>query len=437
MPTGNCGAKAVNVTSTHLALSAERRPVGQASQPTHGSLDQWLVHKLLQILGSPPIRLRIWSDEDACTANTAPVATLRISDRAALLRLIADPAMQFGELYMNDRIRLVDGSLVAALEMIFLRQSQAVRGDCAAATIARLLRRTRRNSLAGSRRNIHEHYDLGNDFYRLWLDPTLSYTCAYFPTVQTCLADAQIAKLDYVCRKLRLNADDEVVEAGCGWGGLALHAAGRFGARVRAFNISHEQIVYARKQAQRLGLTNRIEFIEDDYRNVKGACDAFVSVGMLEHVGPDNYRELGRLISRTLRPNGCGLIHSIGRVAPEPVNAWIERRIFPGAYIPSLQEMMQIFEPAGMSVLDVENLRLHYARTLECWLATFERQQSAIAKMFDERFVRMWRLYLSGSQAAFQAGDMQLFQVLFAPAASRRTAWTRQHLYTNKAEAPA
>jgi cyclopropane-fatty-acyl-phospholipid synthase len=324
----------------------------------HG-VEQRLVRKLLQILGSPAIRLQLWSGDELCTSNAAPVATLRIMDRAALLRLIADPALQFGELYMDNRIQLVDGTLVAALEMIFLRQSDAVRGNRLATKFTRLLRRTRSNSLTGSRRNIHEHYDIGNNFYKLWLDPTLSYTCAYFPNTQTSLADAQIAKFDHVCRKLRLSAGDEVVEAGCGWGSLALHAASRFGARVRAFNISHEQIAYARDQARRRGLTGRVEFIEDDYRNVSGLCDAFVSIGMLEHVGRENYANLGRLVSRTLRPNGCGLIHSIGRSSPEPVNAWIERRIFPGAYIPSLQEMMQIFEPAGMSVLDVENLRLH------------------------------------------------------------------------------
>jgi cyclopropane-fatty-acyl-phospholipid synthase len=211
--------------------------------------------------------------------------------------------------------------------------------------------------LAGSRDNIHKHYDLGNDFYSLWLGETMAYTCAYYPTAETTLDQAQVAKMDHVCRKLLLGANDTVVEAGCGWGSLALHMAGRYGAKVRAFNISKEQIAYARGRARELGLESRVDFVEDDYRNIKGTYDAFVSVGMLEHVGRENYPELGRVISRCLSNEGRGLIHSIGRNRPEPLHPWIERRIFPGAYPPSLGEMMQIFEPTNLSVLDVENLR--------------------------------------------------------------------------------
>jgi cyclopropane-fatty-acyl-phospholipid synthase len=150
---------------------------------------------------------------------------------------------------------------------------------------------------------------------------------------------------------------------------------------------------------------------------------------MLEHVGRENYAGLGRLIARSLRPTGRGLIHTIGRSAPAPTNPWIERHIFPGAYIPSLREILQIFEPTDMSVIDVENLRPHYARTLALWLAAFEEQRAAVTAMFGERFVRMWRLYLAGSQAAFQSGDLQLFQVLFAPARHGQQAWTRAHWY--------
>ena len=200
----------------------------------------------------------------------------------------------------------------------------------------------------------------------------MAYTCAYYPTAEATLDEAQRAKMDHVCRKLRIGAADSVIEAGCGWGGLALHIAGRYGAKVRAFNISREQIEFARRQAQDRGLAHRVEFIEDDYRNITGACDVFVSVGMLEHVGRENYPGVGAVISRVAGTGGRGLIHSIGRNRPEPLHPWIERRIFPGAYPPSLGEMMQIFEPFNLSVLDVENLRLHYARTLRDWSDRYE-----------------------------------------------------------------
>jgi cyclopropane-fatty-acyl-phospholipid synthase len=172
-----------------------------------------------------------------------------------------------------------------------------------------------------------------------------------------------------------------------------------------------------------------LEYVHDDYRNAAGPCDAFVSVGMLEHVGTENYPTLGRVISRCLKPDGRGLVHTIGRNQPARLHPWIERRIFPGAYPPSLKEMMDIFEPWNLSVLDVENLRLHYARTCGQWLEAFEAARDRVAAMFDERFVRMWRLYLAGSAAAFRTGELQLFQVVFAPGRSNAVPWTRADLY--------
>ena len=206
--------------------------------------------------------------------------------------------------------------------------------------------------------------------------------------------------------------------------------ARHFGVRVRAFNISHEQIAYARQRAEALGLASRVEFIEDDYRNMTGRFDAFVSVGMLEHVGPDHYHELGRTIDRVLSRTGRGLIHSIGQIrSGKPLNPWIRRRIFPGAYPPSLQEIAALLEPWEFSVLDVENLRLHYAQTLRHWLARFDAVADRVAARFDPAFVRMWRLYLTSSAAAFLAGALQLFQVLFARPRVNEIPWTRAGLY--------
>ena len=226
-----------------------------------------------------------------------------------------------------------------------------------------------------------------------------------------------------------LQPGEKVVEAGCGWGALALHMATRYGVHVTAFNISREQIAYATDRAHALGADGRVEYVEDDYRNIRGRFDAFVSVGMLEHVGRENYHELGGLIDQVLERDGRGLIHSIGHLRPDPLNAWIEKRIFPGAYPPSLREMLEVLEPCSFAVLDVENLRLHYALTLEHWLRRFDDARERVREMYDERFLRAWRLYLCGAQAAFRAGEMQLFQVLFARGRSNRVPWTRDHLY--------
>src|SRR5690606_22797116 len=237
--------------------------------------------------------------------------------------------------------------------------------------------------------HIHHHYDLGNDFYALWLDPQLVYTCAYFPTPDASLEAAQRAKLEHVARKLRVRPGERIVEAGWGWGALALHLARHHGARVRAFNIAREQLEFARARARAEGLAGQVEFVEDDYRNVSQPCDAFVSVGMLEHVGPEHYRDLGRVIDRSIGAHGRAFLHFIGRHKRQPFSPWIERRIFPGAYAPTLAELAPALEPHALAVVDVENLRPHYARTPEHWPARLRAPRDGVRPRLDARFLRM------------------------------------------------
>jgi cyclopropane-fatty-acyl-phospholipid synthase len=381
----------------------------------------------LRLFGAPPLRVVLWDGEEVGAPAGTARFTLRLRDRGTLWKVLANPDLGFGDAYSDGRLE-VEGDFLAFLETMY-RLEEEQRG-----LLARLwgrLNRLQGSTLARARSNIHHHYDIGNDFYRLWLDEQLVYTCAYFPSPAASLEEAQVAKMDHVCRKLHLRPGQKVIEAGCGWGALALHMARRFGVRVRAFNISHEQVAHARERARAEGLERQVEFVEDDYRNITGTCDAFVSVGMLEHVGPRHYRQLGRVIQRCLAPAGLGLIHSLGRNSPRPMNAWLGRRIFPGAYIPALREMMEVLEPYEFSILDVENLRLHYARTVEHWLHRFEQVADRVAGMFDARFVRMWRLYLAGSLAGFTTGLIQLFQIVFAPGASHAVPWTRAHVYAN------
>lgn len=399
--------------------------------PTPGqvrrSFEGRLLRRLLSGLGNPPVEFQLWTGERIAPATAASIR-IRIADRSTLLRVLRDPQVEFPDAYSNGKIE-VEGDLVQMIALLYRGMASVEAKPSIGSRIARWFRGSQRNTLAGSRRNIHHHYDIGNEFYSLWLGETMAYTCAYYPTAETSLDEAQVAKMDHVCRKLRLGSSDTVVEAGCGWGSFALHMASRYGARVRAFNISREQIAFARLRAKEQGLDGRVEFIEDDYRNITGRYDVFASIGMLEHVGKENYPELGRVARRVLVPDGRGLIHSIGRNYPAPLQPWIERRIFPGAYPPSLGEMMQIFEPADLSVLDVENIRLHYALTLREWLARYEAAVDKVRSMFDELFVRMWRLYLAGSVAAFESGTLQLFQVLFTTPQNNRIPLTREYIY--------
>lgn len=390
------------------------------------SVDRALGSILARALGAAPLRLVLWDGSEIAGDTSGKRFRLHLHSRRALLLLLVHPQLYFGECYGDGSLD-VEGNLPDVLTALYEATTGQPHGVHMA--IDRVSAHLRRISPSRSRCNVHHHYDLGNDFYRFWLDELMVYTCAYFVAPGVTLEEAQLAKLDLVCRKLRLRPDERVIEAGCGWGALALHMARRYGARVRAFNLSGEQVAYARECAARAGLADRVEFVEEDYRAATGRCDAFVSVGMLEHVGLRCYRELGRVIRRVLTSDGRGLLHSIGRPSPAPTNAWIARRIFPDGYTPSLAEMMEVFEPNGLAVLDVENLRLHYARTLEHWLERYERAVPQVRAMFDERFVRTWRLYLAGSIAGFRFGSMQLFQVLFAGSASAALAPTRADIY--------
>jgi cyclopropane-fatty-acyl-phospholipid synthase len=386
------------------------------------------VAKLLKMFGTPPFEFVLWNGEHILPEGRKPIARVTIRDPSVLWGLLRNPGVRFGDGYSEGRIE-IEGDLVHFMEEVYRGSDRADKQKTVLGLIGKLMNRPRVNTLAGSKNNIHHHYDIGNDFYALWLGRTMAYTCAYYPSSDAALDEAQDAKMHHVCRKLRLRPGERVVEAGFGWGRLAVHMARHYGVKVRAFNISKEQVAFARDYAKSQGLDSQIEYVEDDYRNISGSFDAFVSVGMLEHVGVENYRDLGKVAHGVLGGNGRGLIHSIGRNYPAQLHPWIEQRIFPGACPPALSEMTQIFEPWNLSVLDVENLRLHYAHTLLDWLSLFESNVDRVRGMFDEKFVRMWRLYLAGSAAAFTTGTLQLFQVLFATAHNNNVALTRDHLY--------
>jgi cyclopropane-fatty-acyl-phospholipid synthase len=402
--------------------SAQTFPVATLSssraESASTAFDRFALRCIQRPFASAPIRFVLWDGWEAAGPADTPVATIVINNRPALFRWLWDPELNFGEAYMFGAVE-VRGDLVRMLEEVYRAWPEVKRRDEG-------IGRRRDNDVRKARENVHHHYDLGNDFYRRWLDDQLLYTCAYFRDPASTLEEAQVAKMDLVCRKLCLRSGERVVEAGCGWGALAIFMARRYGVDVWAFNVSSEQIAYARERAAREGLSGRVHFIEDDYRNVEGRFDAFVSVGMLEHVGLSEFETLGGVIDRALTPEGRGLLHFIGRNQPMPLNAWIRRRIFPGAYPPTIAEVSQhVLEPQDFSMLDVENIRLHYAKTLEHWSERFNAKADEIEAMFDAPFVRAWRLYLAGSQAAFASGFMQLFQIVFARGHSNAIPWTR------------
>jgi cyclopropane-fatty-acyl-phospholipid synthase len=401
------------------SLHASAAPIfsDQVARGTSNALDRWALRRIHQTIARSPIRLALWDGYERSPNGTSAISTILIRNRQALWGWLWAPELNFGEAYMFGAVEVL-GDLSRTLEEVY-RVMQPARSGWVPSW--------RSNDRREAKDNVHRHYDLGNDFYRLWLDREMVYTCAYYPQPECSLEDAQVAKMDLVCRKLRLRPGERVIEAGCGWGALALFMASRCDVTVRAFNLSTEQIAYARSRAKAAQIAHRVEFIEDDYRNVHGQYDAFVSVGMLEHVGLPDYPTLGRVIDRVLTGQGRGLLHFIGRNQRRLLNPWIRKRIFPGAYPPTLREVFEhVLEPSAFSILDVENLRLHYAKTIEHWRKRFNEASDRIATRFSQSFVRAWDLYLAGSQAAFTTGSMQLFQVLFARGTSNAIPWTRR-----------
>jgi cyclopropane-fatty-acyl-phospholipid synthase len=377
--------------------------------------------------GRPPVRVLLWDGSECGAPPSEAIGGIHFRSAAALRRMMWDASLAFGDGYRDGEIE-VEGDVIDVLEALLKGMASNRSGRGTRSWRSRLIPR-KGHSLAESKSSVYHHYDLGNEFYRLWLDEQMAYTCAYYERPDMTIEQAQVAKFDHVCRKLRLQSDDVVAEAGCGWGGFALHMARHYGAKVRAFNLSKQQVAYARQRAREEGLDDRVEFVEDDYRTIEGRYDVFVSIGMLEHVGIDQFQALGATIDRVLSENGRALIHTIGRNIARPLDTWIEQRIFPGAEPPSLRQMMDIFEPFAFSVLDVENLRLHYAQTCRQWLERFESRVDEVRQMFDERFVRAWRYYLASSTAAFLTGHLQLFQVHFARALCNAIPWTRADIY--------
>ena len=282
-------------------------------------------------------------------------------------------------------------------------------------------------------RRIRFHYDRSNDFYRLFLDSQMVYSCAYFSDPSACLDQAQAAKLDHICRKLRLQPEDRFLDIGCGWGALVLNAARNFGAHASGCTLSHRQLEYASERVQAERLTERVSVREMDYRDVSGEFDKISSVGMFEHVGQAQLEVYFRKVHDMLAPGGLFLNHGITRPAPIQSDAqslFIARSVFPGGQIVHLHDVIHAAENAGLEVLDVENLRRHYALTCRTWVDRLTARREACLQVVDRPTWRTWQLYLAGSSVAFEEGGLGLHQILLAKrGANGATPMTRDYMY--------
>ncbi|HEX4098736.1 MAG TPA: cyclopropane-fatty-acyl-phospholipid synthase family protein [Caulobacteraceae bacterium] len=344
--------------------------------------------------------------------GTGPRVEVRLTSRA-VRAIAADPTVGVGESYMNGDLEFEAGDIWTLLELGGRNNAPSGRRSLA----GRLLNFARRridqwNDRNASRRNVHHHYDLSYDLYRRFLDRDMQYSCAYWPSLDITLEEAQAAKKAHITAKLKLEPGMKVLDIGCGWGGLALELGARYGVEVLGVTLSEEQLAIAQRRAEEAGLQDRVRFSLTDFRDVRGPFDRIVSVGMFEHVGAPNHLEFFRDVHRLLTDDGIALIHSIGRSTPPSVtNAFIRKYIFPGGYIPALSETMAAVEEAGLWATDIEILRLHYAETLKQWRLRFWAQREEIVRLYDERFCRMWGYYLASSEYGFRYGDNMNFQL--------------------------
>jgi len=349
-----------------------------------------------------------------------PQAAMRLRDAHTVRRLVFNPSLAAGEVYMDGGLVVDDGRLYDLLDVLLINRER----NPGAHPIYRMRERigalTRRldqyNPAARSRRNVAHHYDLNGRLYSLFLDRDRQYSCAYFQHGDETLEEAQAAKKRHVAAKLRLDRPGlRVLDIGCGWGGMALTLARHHGALVTGVTLSQEQLQEARARAAAEGLSDRVRFELLDYRAVTDQFDRIVSVGMFEHVGIGHYQAFFDTVARCLKPDGVALIHAIGRSdGPGGTNKWLRKYIFPGGYSPALSEVLPGVERSGLMATDIEVLRLHYAETLRHWRRRFAANGDAITALYDDRFRRMFEFYLAASEITFRRCRHMVWQMQVA-----------------------
>lgn len=371
--------------------------------------------------------VRFW-DDDVYAIGQAPAFTLWFKEKQAASRVIADGFMGFGESYMTGAIE-VDGDMQLLFRLGFAVGYTDHKMSLGLKIRILVLYILKQNTLTGSRKNIAHHYDVGNEFYRRFLGPTMAYTCAYYETPDRTLEEAQTAKLELVCRKVRLQEGEHIAELGCGWGGFLIHAAQNYGITGVGVTLSKEQVDYANQRIAELGLQDRIRVEMKDYRELQGTYDKVVSIGMMEHVGIRFVPGAFAKIKSLLKPKGIGLVHTIGNDVLRNADPWFDKYIFPGGQVPPLSMLIDGVCKNGMNVVDVESLRLHYELTLFHWLENYMANADWIRDTYDEVFFRTYRLYLEVCASSFRYGDNRLFQVLFTNGLTDAVPLTRNHLY--------
>jgi len=351
-----------------------------------------------------------------CGDGTGEPVAVRFLTTEAEQRILLDPELALGEVFMEGSLVVEQGSIADLLAILMDQPDVVPRWAKLQWWLRYLVRHAQQfNPRGRSRNNVARHYDLDGRLYSLFLDPDKQYSCAYFETPDSSLEEAQLAKKRHLAAKLLIDPGDRVLDIGSGWGGLGLYLAEMTGADVTGVTLSTEQLQVSNARAAEKNLTQSARFLLKDYRDIPGPFDRIISVGMFEHVGVGFYDVFFNQCAKLLADNGIALLHTIGRYStPGITNPWIAKYIFPGGYIPALSEVLRAIERAGLIVTDVEILQLHYAETLKAWRERFLAHRDEAVRLYDQHFVRMWEFYLACSEMAFRLGEMVVFQIQMA-----------------------
>lgn len=386
-----------------------------------------IVKSIAEHLSDRPFDLEYWDGEIIKYGEGEPEFKLIIKNFPSKKELLSDPSVALGEAYMKGDID-IEGDLQKFFESIIRNKDSFMNKN----TVFRLASKIKAPSLIKSKKDISHHYDIGNDFYSLWLDKTMSYSCGYFKNPTDTLYDAQMNKIHHILKKLNLKEGQHLLDIGCGWGYLIIEAAKLYKVKALGITLSEEQFKKAKERIKQEGLEDLVDVQLMDYRNLEKSnleFDRIVSVGMAEHVGHANLPLFFKNVDSVLKESGLFLLHNITNLVETEGNKWITTYIFPGGYLPTLREELNIAADINFRTLDVESLRLHYMKTLEEWCKNFMNHLDEEREMFDDEFLRMWHLYLATCAAAFHYWDIDIHQILFSKGINNTLPMTRKYLY--------
>ncbi|HEX7867521.1 MAG TPA: cyclopropane-fatty-acyl-phospholipid synthase family protein [Variovorax sp.] len=381
-----------------------------------------------------PARLTLWDGQSYDFGNfSGPVVTLHVKSPAALSLMLQPTLDNLGEAYVKSKID-IEGKLSDVIDIAYgLARTSIDKPSGALQSMARYFTHTK----SSDRKSIQYHYDVSNEFYQLWLDPNMVYSCAYFENGDEDLATAQLKKIDHILTKIELKPGQTLLDIGCGWGALVIRAAQKFGARCVGVTLSQNQFDLATERVRAAGLQDRIEIRLQDYRDVTGQFDRITSVGMFEHVGRKNLPDYFKRVQQLLADDGVVMNHGITSSDPAGGGVsygggdFIDRYVFPNGELPHISLALQAMQQGGLEAFDVENLRRHYAQTLRCWSDAYEANSEKAHAYVDEEKFRIWRIYLAGCAYAFENDDVAIYQIVGRKAGrvAKTLPWSRRYIY--------